>query len=92
MDKSPAVGDHVRFAGNSIIGPCTGVVTSIYRTRVYAEDVDWDSDEWVRPVGHKPEREWQVAVMVDELPTPWPYPNSIRFSATVADLDAIDSS
>jgi hypothetical protein len=40
MDRAPKIGARVRFKGNMVTGPCTGVVEKIYKEYRYPDDTD----------------------------------------------------
>lgn len=91
MKKAPKIGSRVRY--HSVIGEgerweqirtCTGTVTKLYPRH---DDVFDDDGEFVRGGPLLPEREWKVAVKIDERPTWWPYPDNDQFCPDVAELE-----
>lgn len=89
MNKAPAIGDRVIFMGRPSLGPCVGVVVSVYKSRVWAVDENGEEQE-THTVA--PESEWSVVVLADERPSPWPYPMSLvpRFAAEVKLVEPIE--
>ena len=96
MNKCPKIGDRVRYVGGLVVGPCTGVVTHIYKNIAYDQDIlddamDSDEDEWFAALrraerGLRPESEWQVTLKVDQKPEKWCYGKDDRFAPEVKDL------
>ena len=89
MNRCPKIGDKVEYPGGPVVGPCTGIVTDIYKKYRYPEDFDWDSDETPRPIGELPERDWHVSLRVDKKPSKWVYGDSDFFAPDVKSLKAI---
>ena len=86
MDKCPAVGQRVRFVGNLVIGPCTGVVKHIYPSYQWEGDIRGA----VIPADRLcPESEWHVRLLVDEIPAEWCYRKDGIFSPLVSELELL---
>lgn len=86
MKRCPKIGDRIQFIGDSVIEPCTGIVTAIYKAEEWNEDTD-------RPTGKfLPESEWSVCIEVDIIPAFWPYVNCNKFAAQVQYLQRVRNS
>lgn len=97
MRKCPRVGERVRFVGNLVVGPCTGVVEKIYQTVAYdeaqldaAQELDEDREYYAAlrraERGLKPESEWHVSLKVDVKPEKWCYGDYDKFAPEVKEL------
>lgn len=89
MNRLPKIGERVRFKGSRVVGPCTGTVRQHYEEYRYPKGADWDSDDAPAPIGLAPVEQWSVSVVVDEIPTPWPYGGRNSFAPNVSELEAI---
>lgn len=84
MKACPKVGDRVKFKGNIVVGPCTGVVERIFKQEEWEDDDDGID---IRPTGRMmPEKNWHVAVKVDAIPEKWCYDERGVFAPEVCDL------
>ncbi len=79
MNKCPKIGSRVSYPGRPGLGACVGIVTAIYKTYI------WD-DELEREGPLRPEREWHVGMRPDVLPDPWGYVGVDTFAPQVAKL------
>lgn len=71
------IGDHVSWKANIVIGAGTGRVTKLYPG--YSdrnEDGPYTVEDY-------------AAVLVDKIPTPWPYPDTKTFAPEAARLTKI---
>lgn len=83
MKRCPKIGQRVKFIGNSVNGPCTGIVTAIYK----AEEWDLEKD---RPTGRLlPESQWSVCLEVDVLPQLWCYIDCNKITPQVQYLQRV---
>lgn len=91
MDRLPKIGERVRFAGNTVVGPCVGTVTRIYPSHVPAPGQDEEDDNCRYIQGPFDPEKWRVALGVEgELPTPFVYPNTKSFSPSINDIEPED--
>lgn len=84
MRNAPFIGQRVRFAGSSVVGPCSGVIEKVYVKHTFNED---ESDAWNARNGKRlPESQWHACMRPDTLPAQWCYQGSDVFAPQVADL------
>ena len=79
MNKCPKIGTRVKTKPTHRYGELTGTVMAIY------PNYEWDEDREVEGPA-LPEREWQVGIKVDVLPTNWSYTGTDRFAPEVCEL------
>ena len=80
MTQAPAIGTRVTVRANRIHGVLHGIVTKIYPTYRYDEDLDRPTNALL------PESEWHVCVKVDRVPKRWPYTGTDLIAPNVSDL------
>lgn len=87
MDNLPKIGERVKFAGSSIVGPCTGIVRRIYPSHVPAPGQDEDDENCRYVQGPFDPEHWHVSFEVEgEMPTPFVYTETRCFAPTIAEI------